>query len=174
MMGSGGMIIMSEKDCMVNIAKFYLEFTVEESCGRCVPCRIGTKRLHEILSSITEGRGTEADLAELQSLAKVITDTALCGLGQTAPNPVLSTLKYFMDEYEAHVKEKRCPAGVCKSLLNFEILPDKCIGCTTCARNCPVNCISGVVKQPHVIDQSRCIKCGTCYSKCKFQAIIRH
>lgn len=174
MMGSGGMIIMSEKDCMVNIAKFYLEFTVEESCGRCVPCRIGTKRLHELLSSVTEGRATESDLAELQSLAKVITDTALCGLGQTAPNPVLSTLKYFMDEYVAHVKEKRCPAGVCKSLLCFEILPDKCIGCTTCARNCPVNCISGVVKQPHVIDQSRCIKCGTCYSKCKFQAIIRH
>jgi NADH-quinone oxidoreductase subunit F len=174
MMGSGGMIIMSEKDCMVNIAKFYLEFTVEESCGRCVPCRIGTKRLHEILTEITEGRGTEADLAELRDLSKVITDTALCGLGQTAPNPVLSTLKYFMDEYEAHVNEKRCPSGVCKSLLNFEIMPDKCIGCTTCARNCPVGCISGVVKQPHVIDQSRCIKCGTCYSKCKFHAIVRH
>jgi len=173
MMGSGGMIVMSEKDCMVNIAKFYLEFTVEESCGRCLPCRIGTKRLHEILTNITEGRGTEADLVELRELSGVIIDTSLCGLGQTAPNPVLSTMNYFWNEYEAHVKEKRCPAGVCQKLLCYEILPEKCIGCTACARSCPVGCISGVVKQAHLIDQYKCIKCGACMTRCKFRAIIR-
>ena len=162
MMGSGGMIVMSDSDCMVNIARFYLEFVVEESCGRCVPCRIGTKRMLEILTDITKGKGTLDTLAELQSLAETIPDTALCGLGQTAPNPVLSTLRYFMDEYKAHVEEKRCPAGVCTDLLHYEILPEKCIGCTSCARGCPVQCISGSPKQTHVIDQEKCIKCGNC------------
>lgn len=171
MMGSGGMIVMSEKDCMVNIAKFYLEFTVDESCGKCTPCRVGNKRLLEILTKITEGKGTPDDLAELKELAQIIKDTSLCGLGQTAPNPVLSTLEYFYDEYEAHVKEKRCPAGVCQKLVRYEIDPGKCIGCTACARVCPVTCISGTVKQPHSIDQNKCIKCGACYSKCKFNAI---
>ena len=173
MMGSGGMIIMSDHDCMVNIARFYMEFIVEESCGRCVPCRIGNKRMLEILTNITEGKGTETDLLELRSLAETIMDTSLCGLGQTAPNPVLSTLKYFMDEYEAHVIEKRCPAGVCQKLMRYEILPEKCIGCTACARGCPVGCISGAVKQVHVIDQSKCIKCGACITRCKFGAVVR-
>lgn len=173
-MGSGGLIVMSEKDCMVNIAKFYLEFTVDESCGRCLPCRVGTKRLHEILTNITEGKGTPADLVELRELSNVIMDTALCGLGQTAPNPVLSTMKYFWDEYEAHVLDKRCPAGVCQKLLCYEVIPDKCVGCTACARGCPVSCISGSVKQIHFIDQSRCIKCGACMTRCKFKAILRH
>ncbi|MEA5079732.1 MAG: NADH-quinone oxidoreductase subunit NuoF, partial [Anaerolineaceae bacterium] len=174
MMGSGGMIIMSEHDCMVNIARFYMEFIVEESCGRCAPCRIGNKRMLEILTAITEGRGTENDLYELRSLAETIMDTSLCGLGQTAPNPVLSTMKYFMDEYEAHVKEHRCPAGVCQKLLRYEILPEKCIGCTSCARGCPVSCISGTVKQVHLIDQSKCIKCGACLTRCKFGAVVRN
>jgi len=174
MMGSGGMIVLSEKDCMVNIAKYYLEFTVDESCGKCTPCRIGNKRLHEILTDITEGRGTEEDLAELQELSTIIKDTSLCGLGQTAPNPVLSTMKYFMNEYEAHVHEKRCPAGTCQKLLKYEIVAAKCIGCTACARVCPVNCISGSPKKVHEIDQSKCIKCGACMAKCKFQAIIKH
>ena len=174
MMGSGGMIVLSEKDCMVNIAKYYLEFTVDESCGKCTPCRIGNKRMHEILTNITEGRGTEEDLAELQELSTIIKDTSLCGLGQTAPNPVLSTMKYFMDEYKAHVEEKRCPAGTCQKLLRYEILPDKCIGCTACSRVCPVSCISGSPKKVHEIDQSKCIKCGACMAKCKFQAIIKH
>ncbi len=174
MMGSGGMIVMSEHDCMVNIARFYMEFIVEESCGRCAPCRIGNKRMLEILTGITEGRGTEEDLVELRALSETIIDTSLCGLGQTAPNPVLSTMKYFMDEYEAHVKEKRCPAGVCQKLLKYEILPEKCIGCTACARGCPVNCISGVVKQVHTIDSSKCIKCGACMTRCKFGAVVRN
>ena len=173
MMGSGGMIVMSDSDCMVNIARFYLEFIVEESCGRCVPCRVGTKRMLEILTDITKGKGTPEMLVELQSLAETIKDTALCGLGQTAPNPVLSTLRYFMDEYKAHVEEKRCPAGVCTDLLHYEIIPDKCIGCTACARACPVNCISGAPKQVHVIDQEKCIKCGNCLEKCRFGAVIR-
>jgi NADH-quinone oxidoreductase subunit F len=173
MMGSGGMIIMSDHDCMVNIARFYMEFIVEESCGRCVPCRIGNKRMLEILTKITEGKGVEEDLDELRSLAQTIMDTSLCGLGQSAPNPVLSTLKYFMDEYEAHVKEKRCPAGVCQKLLHYTILPEKCIGCTSCARGCPVSCIAGSVKQVHVIDQSKCIKCGACMTRCKFGAVVR-
>ncbi len=174
MMGSGGMIIMSEHDCMVNIARFYLEFIVEESCGRCVPCRIGNKRMFEILTGITEGRGTLEDLHELRALSETIIDTSLCGLGQTAPNPVLSTMKYFMDEYEAHVIDKRCPAGVCQKLMKYDILPEKCIGCTSCARNCPVNCISGAVKQLHTIDQSKCIKCGACMTRCKFGAVVRN
>ncbi|HHV05036.1 MAG TPA: NADH-quinone oxidoreductase subunit NuoF [Anaerolineaceae bacterium] len=173
MMGSGGMIVMSDSDCMVNIARFYLEFIVEESCGRCVPCRVGTKRMLEILTDITKGKGTPEMLVELQSLAETIKDTALCGLGQTAPNPVLSTLRYFMDEYKAHVEEKRCPAGVCTDLLHYEIIPDKCIGCTACARTCPVNCISGAPKQVHVIDQEKCIKCGNCLVKCRFGAVVR-
>ncbi len=174
MMGSGGMIVMSEQDCMVNIAKFYLEFTVEESCGRCTPCRIGNKRMLEMLTAITEGRGTEEDLIELRNLAEVIGDTSLCGLGQTAPNPVLSTLKYFMDEYKAHVIDHRCPAGVCQKLLRYQIIIEKCIGCTACVRVCPVGCISGSVKKPHTIDQTKCIKCGACMTKCKFKAIINN
>ncbi|AYD39497.1 NADH-quinone oxidoreductase subunit NuoF [Clostridium fermenticellae] len=172
MMGSGGMIVMDEDNCMVDIAKFYLEFTVEESCGKCTPCRIGNKRLLEILTNITNGQGTEEDLQKLRDLAETIKDTSLCGLGQTAPNPVLSTMKYFMNEYDAHVKEKSCPAGVCKSLLSYEIT-NKCIGCTKCARNCPVGCIDGKVKQMHVIDESKCIKCGTCFSGCPVGAIIK-
>jgi len=174
MMGSGGMIIMSDHDCMVNLARFYMEFIVEESCGRCVPCRIGNKRMLEILTEITEGRGKIEDLKELQTLAETITDTALCGLGQTAPNPVLSTLKYFMDEYEAHIIDHRCPAGTCQKLLRYEIIPEKCIGCTSCARGCPVNCISGSVKQIHEIDQTKCIKCGACLTRCKFNAVVRN
>jgi len=173
MMGSGGMIVMDEDNCMVDVAKFYLEFTQDESCGKCTPCRVGNKRIHEILVKITEGRGTEKDLENLKDLCQVIKDTALCGLGQTAPNPVLSTMKYFWDEYVAHVKEKRCPAGVCTSLLRYKILEDKCIGCTACARACPVNCISGQVKKPHVINSEKCIKCGACMKTCKFKAVVR-
>lgn len=172
MMGSGGMIVMDEDNCMVDIAKFFLDFTVDESCGKCVPCRIGTKRMHEILEKITSGNGTLEDLDRLEELAHSIKASALCGLGQTAPNPVLSTLKYFKDEYLAHVTEKRCPAGVCTDLLQY-IVTDKCIGCTKCARNCPVNCISGKVKEMHTIDQTKCIKCGACQEACPVDAIIK-
>lgn len=172
MMGSGGMIVMDEDNCMVDIAKFYLEFTVDESCGKCTPCRVGNKRLLEILTRITEGKGTEQDLTDLKELAETIKDTSLCGLGQTAPNPVLSTMKYFMDEYEAHIKEKRCPAGVCQALLNYYIT-DKCIGCTKCSRQCPASCISGKVKEKHIINQDKCIKCGACQSSCPVKAIIK-
>ena len=173
MMGSGGLIVMDETTCMVDIAKFFLEFTVDESCGKCTPCRIGTKRLLEILNKITSGNGTLEDIDRLEELCYYIKENALCGLGQTAPNPVLSTLHFFRDEYIAHVTEKRCPAGACKALTNYYIEPDKCKGCTLCARNCPVNAISGTVKQPHVIDTKKCIKCGACMEKCKFSAIVK-
>lgn len=173
MMGSGGMIVLDEDDCMVNIAKFYLEFTVEESCGKCTPCRVGNKRLLEILTKITEGKGTPEDLDTLEELGKIIKDTSLCGLGQTAPNPVLSTLKYFRDEYEAHVIDGKCTAGVCESLLSYQVVEEKCIGCTACAKVCPVSCIAGAPKQVHVIDQAKCIKCGACYDRCKFDAIVK-
>ncbi len=170
MMGSGGMIVMDEDDCMVNIARFFLEFTVDESCGKCTPCRIGNRRLYEILTNICEGQGTPEMLQDLRELAVVIKDTALCGLGQTSPNPVLSTLANFADEYNAHVYEHRCTAGVCKAMLQYSI-NDKCIGCGLCARHCPVACISGSPKTRHHIDQSKCIKCGACLQNCKFQAI---
>jgi NADH-quinone oxidoreductase subunit F/NADP-reducing hydrogenase subunit HndC len=171
MMGSGGMIVMDEDDCMVNIAKFYLEFTMDESCGKCTACRIGNKRLHEMLTRITEGKATPDCIDELRDLANIIRDTALCGLGQTSPNPVLSTINHFMDEYKAHVYEKRCPAGVCQALSVYTIISDKCIGCTACARACPVKCISGSVKKPHIIDQEKCIKCGACLKACAFGAV---
>ncbi|HEX3019421.1 MAG TPA: NADH-quinone oxidoreductase subunit NuoF [Chitinispirillaceae bacterium] len=171
MMGSGGMIVMDEANCMVNIAKFYLEFTLDESCGKCTPCRIGNKRLHEMLTQITDGKAEEDTMEKLAALADTIKKTSLCGLGQTSPNPVLSTMKFFKNEYIEHIRDHKCSAGVCKNLMQYFILSDKCIGCTACARNCPQNCISGKVKQPHVIDQSKCIKCGLCYQKCKFSAI---
>ena len=173
MMGSGGMIVLDEDNCMVDIAKFYLGFTVSESCGKCTPCRIGTKRMLEILEKISEGRGEIEDLDKLQELARYIKANALCGLGQTAPNPILSTIEHFRDEYEAHILEKRCPAGVCKALLNYVIDPEKCKGCTKCARNCPAGAITGAVKQPHVIDPAKCIKCGACMENCAFGAISR-
>jgi NADP-reducing hydrogenase subunit HndC len=173
MMGSGGMIVMDEDDCMPSVAKFYLKFTEDESCGKCTPCRIGTKRLSELLDKITKGQGTMEDLEMLKTLSETIKDTALCGLGQTAPNPVLSTIDTFWDEYVAHVKEHRCPAGQCSALLQYFILEEKCIGCTACSRVCPVGAISGKVKSTHVIDQDKCIKCGACYEKCKFSAIIK-
>jgi len=170
-MGSGGMVVMDESTCMVDVAKFFLNFTKEESCGKCTFCRIGTKRMLEILERITEGKGEEGDIGKLEELAYQIKDNSLCGLGQTAPNPVLTTLKYFRDEYTAHIIEKKCPAKVCKALLHYEIIADKCTGCTVCAIKCPVKCISGERKQAHVIDQELCIHCGDCYSRCKFDAI---
>lgn len=171
MMGSGGMVIMDESSCMVSVAKFYLDFTVEESCGKCTPCRVGNKRLYEMLDKITKGKGTLEDLEHLRNLSTVIKETALCGLGQSSPNPILSTLDNFWDEYVEHVVDKKCRAGVCKDLIHYEINPSVCIGCTNCARNCPVDAISGERKSPHVIDQQMCIKCGTCVTKCKFNAI---
>jgi NADH:ubiquinone oxidoreductase subunit F (NADH-binding)/(2Fe-2S) ferredoxin/NAD-dependent dihydropyrimidine dehydrogenase PreA subunit len=172
MMGSGGMIVLDEDDCMVSIAKFYLTFTLEESCGKCAPCRIGNKRLHEILDRITQGLGTEEDLIRLKSLSNVIKDTSLCGLGQTSPNPILSTMANFYSEYEAHVKQKKCPSKQCKDLISFSILTDNCTGCTLCFRNCPVEAISGEKGKVHNIDQDKCIKCGICFSKCKYEAIL--
>ena len=174
MMGSGGLIVMDEDNCMVDIAKFFLEFIIDESCGKCSPCRIGTKRLYDLLTKITEGNGTLEDLTTIEELCEHIKQSALCGLGQTAPNPVLSTRHHFRDEYIAHVVEKRCPAGVCKNLLHFVIDPGKCKGCTLCAKNCPANAIMGAVKAPHVIDPNKCIKCGACMDNCRFGAISKH
>ncbi len=173
MMGSGGLIVMDEDNCMVDIAKFFLEFTVDESCGKCTPCRIGTKRLYELLTKVTNGTAELEDLDKMEELCKYIKENSLCGLGQTAPNPVLSTLRYFRDEYVAHVVEKRCPAGVCKKLVNYSIIAENCKGCTACARKCPVGAIVGNVREPHVIDKAKCIKCGACIATCKFGAIVK-
>ncbi|MBR0365488.1 MAG: 4Fe-4S binding protein, partial [Clostridia bacterium] len=173
MMGSGGLIVMDEDTCMVDIAKFFLEFTVDESCGKCTPCRIGTRRMLEILTKITKGQATMDDLDKLEELCEHLHSNSLCALGQTAPNPVISPLRYVRDEYIAHIVDKKCPAGVCKDLLQYTIDPDKCKGCTLCARKCPVGAISGTVKEPHVIDQSKCIKCGACMDNCKFGAISK-
>lgn len=173
MMGSGGLIVMDEDNCMVDIAKFFLEFTVDESCGKCTPCRVGTKRLLELLTKITDGKGTMEDIDRMEQLCYSIKESALCGLGQTAPNPVLSTLRYFRDEYEAHVRDKVCPAGVCKALSRYIIDPDKCKGCSLCSRQCPVGAISGEIRSPFVIDQDKCIKCGACKEACKFGAIYK-
>ena len=173
MMGSGGLIVMDEDNCMVDIAKFFLEFCVDESCGKCTPCRIGTKRLYDLLCKITDGNGTLEDLDTIEELCYHLKDSALCALGQSAPNPVLSTLKYFREEYIAHVVEKRCPAGVCRNLIRYTIDTDKCKGCTLCARNCPVGAISGAIKAPHTIDPNKCIKCGLCMDNCRFGAISK-
>jgi NADH:ubiquinone oxidoreductase subunit F (NADH-binding)/(2Fe-2S) ferredoxin len=173
MMGSGGMVVLDETDCMVNIAKFFLTFTQEESCGKCVPCRIGTKRLLEILTRITEGKGKKGDIELLQELAEDVRDSSLCGLGMSAPNPVISTIKYFRHEYEAHINKKKCPAKVCNQLLTFFIRPDQCVGCGMCAKACSVKAVSGELKQPHSIDTSLCIKCGSCFDVCKFSAVVK-
>ncbi len=173
MMGSGGLIVMDEDNCMVDVARFFLDFTVDESCGKCPPCRIGTKRMLEILERIVSGNGKEGDIEKLENLGHNITNAALCGLGKTSPNPVLSTIRYFRDEYEAHIRDKKCPAGHCKALLNYTIDKSKCIGCTACAKVCPVAAISGKVKEPHEIDQTKCIKCGACMGKCRFDAISK-
>ena len=173
MMGSGGMIVMDEDNCMVDIARFFLDFTVDESCGKCTPCRVGTRRMLEILERIVNGKGEEGDIERLEELANTIKSTALCGLGQTAPNPVLSTLKFFRSEYEAHIREKRCPAHHCRALMHYVINPDLCRGCTACTRVCPVEAISGELRKPHQIDTSKCLKCGACAEKCKFHAITR-
>ncbi len=172
-MGSGGMVVMDTSTCMVDIARFFLNFTQNESCGKCTFCRVGTKRMLEILTRITEGKGEMEDIDKLLELSQKIINTSLCGLGKSAPNPVLTTIKYFRHEYEAHIKEKRCPAGVCTSLLKYEVITDKCVGCTACARKCPTDAIRGKVKEPHVIEQDKCIKCGACYDACRFQAISK-
>ena len=173
MMGSGGMIVMDEDTCMVDIAKYFLEFSVDESCGKCTPCRIGNKRLLELLQKICDGNGTMEDLQELEELANYIKDNSLCGLGQCSPNPVLSTLRYFKDEYIEHIVNKKCRAGVCKNLVKYEINKQKCVGCSACARKCPVNCIHGEIKSPYEIDQEVCVKCGSCYATCRFGAVER-
>ena len=173
MMGSGGLIVMDEDNCMVDVSKFYLNFTADESCGKCTPCRVGTRKLLQLLEKITEGKGEPEDLDKIRDLATHMKSSSLCALGQSAPNPVLSTLQYFGDEYLAHINEKKCPSGVCKSLLQYEIVADKCKGCTLCSRKCPVGAITGTVKEAHTIDTSKCIKCGVCISSCKFGAIIR-
>jgi len=173
MMGSGGMVVMDDETCMVNIAKFYLEFTQEESCGKCTPCRVGTKRMHELLDKITAGDGELEDLDHLDSLARMIKDTALCGLGQTAPNPVISTMKYFKHEYIEHVVEKKCAAGECKAFAKYSVNAENCVGCTLCKKVCPTDCITGKVKEVHVINEDDCIACGACYDACKFDAIIK-
>jgi NADH-quinone oxidoreductase subunit F len=170
-MGSGGMVVMDETTCMIDVARFFLDFTQKESCGKCTFCRIGTKRMLEILTRITEGKGEEGDIERLEELSYQIKDNSLCGLGQTAPNPVLTTIKYFRDEYEAHIRDKKCPARVCTSLLTYTVDEENCTGCTVCAKNCPVDAISGERKELHHIDQEACIKCGVCYNKCKFEAI---
>jgi len=171
-MGSGGMVVMDETTCMVDVAKFFLDFTQKESCGKCTFCRIGTKRMLEILDRITKGEGKAGDIEKLEELSHQIKENSLCGLGQTAPNPVLTTLKYFRDEYEAHITAKRCPAKVCKPLLTYTVIPENCTGCMVCARNCPSNAITGEKKQVHLIHQELCIKCGACFTKCKFSAIL--
>ena len=173
MMGSGGMIVIDEDSCMVDVARFFLDFTQDESCGKCTPCREGTKRMLEILQRIVDGKGVEGDIEKLLRLGDTIKRTSLCGLGQAAPNPVISTIKHFRDEYEAHIREKRCPAGVCSKLQTYTVISEKCVGCGACKRRCPVPCISGKPKEIHEIDQSRCIRCGQCFEACKFEAITR-
>jgi NADH-quinone oxidoreductase subunit F len=172
-MGSGGLIVLDEDNCMVDVAKFYLEFTVDESCGKCTPCREGTRQMYRIMQRITDGKGQASDIEKLKSLGNVLQLTSLCGLGQTAPNPVLSTIRFFEDEYRAHIEDKKCPTHVCKHLLTYSINPDKCVGCTACARQCPVQAIAGEVKKVHVIDQAKCIKCGSCYEVCRFGATLK-
>ncbi|MFN7035361.1 MAG: NADH-ubiquinone oxidoreductase-F iron-sulfur binding region domain-containing protein, partial [Bellilinea sp.] len=171
-MGSGGMIVLDEDTCMVDVARYFMDFTQDESCGKCTPCRVGTRRILEILTRICDGKGQDGDIELLENLCQEIRTNSLCGLGQGAPNPVVSTLRYFRDEYEAHIYEKRCPAKVCRSLIRYEILPDACTGCTVCARNCPVNAISGERRQTHVIDPDTCIRCGICMQVCNFNAVV--
>jgi Na+-translocating ferredoxin:NAD+ oxidoreductase RNF subunit RnfB len=172
-MGSGGLIVMDEDDCMVDVNKFYLEFTVDESCGKCAPCRIGGRSMFNLLEKITQGRGTDADVTQLREIGHAMQKASLCGLGQTAPNPVMSALHHFEAEYQAHIRDRKCPAGKCKSLVTYNILADKCIGCGLCARRCPVQCIAGERRKPHTLDQTRCIKCGECFTACKFDAVVR-